>query len=356
MLLLRSIKRCLVILAVLAVCYAVIYAKPVLLPLLMAILITLILGPIHRALCKLKLPEPLAAAIVMFVVLAGMGIGLATLATPAIEWGTTLDLKYAEKQVREVFLPMKEVQEGLEDVAEKVDSIAKGGDEEEPPRTIEVEEEKRDKPVEVEIRERPTTGIIAMVQSFGTHAVATLILVFFLLAYGSLIYSKLSETKGSAKLVESLGHDISAYLFTITAINAGLGACIAVAMWWFEMPNPVLWGVMGFLFNFVPYLGALAGTAIVGVVALVTFSAPTEALIVPIVYFGLTALEGNVVTPMLIGRRFALNPVVVVVWFLAWGMIWGLAGMIIATPTLMAFKIVCANISDLSQIDRVISR
>lgn len=326
----------------------------------MAILITLILSPVHRALCKLRLPEPLAAAVLMFVVLAGLGVGIANLASPAVEWGTTLDLEYAEERVREVFLPVKEVQESLENVAEKVDSIGdsegetKGTDDS---SEIDPEGEKKaNKPVEVEITERPTSGIIAMAQGFGTHAVATLLLVFFLLAFGRLIYTKLSETKGTATLVESLGHDVSAYLFTITAINAGLGACIAVAMWWFEMPNPVLWGLMGCLFNFVPYLGALAGTAIVGVVALVTFSTPAEALLVPVVYFGLTALEGNVVTPMLIGRRFALNPIIVVVWFLAWGSIWGLAGMIIATPTLMAFKIVCANVPELGQIDRLISR
>ena len=93
-----------------------------------------------------------------------------------------------------------------------------------------------------------------------------------------------------------------------------------------------------------------------GVVAIVTFSTPAEALLVPMVYFALTALEGNVVTPVLIGRRFALNPIIVVVWFIAWGAMWGLPGLLIATPTLMACKIVCENIPELSRIDRVISR
>ncbi len=341
----------------------------------MAILISLVLRPVHRALCKARLPAPLAAFVLIGLVVAGLVVGFWHLAAPAGEWASTLDMEYAEERVKELFEPVKEMQKGIEDVAQRVDSIA----ETEEPETNEGESDgekalaqeespgnaggvgaeepsKKKKPVAVEIEKEPSSGALEYLQNFGIHAVATLLLIFFILSYGALFRENMIQTKGATEIFESLGHDVSAYLFTISAINAGLGICIAVAMWLMGMPNPILWGVMGMLLNYIPYLGALIGTGVVGLVAIVTFATPFEALAVPLAYFGLTALEGNVVTPMLIGKRFALNPIVVVVWFLAWGAMWGIAGMLIATPSLMGFKIVCANRPELRTIDRILSK
>jgi len=378
--LLQSILICLVGLLIIAAGYTIIVAKPILLPLVLALLITLILNPVQRLLVKAKIPTPIAAALVVIVLLVGTVFGMNSLSMPAAEWGKTLDLEYAEKQIKDLFAPVQEIQEGISNMARKVDAIADGEDNQKPngegDATDEQEKSSSDAvkvkvetnpdgseggvkegnlPVKVEIKEKTETEFLNFVQELGLHTMATLLLIYFFLAYGSKLHDRLSESEASTRLMKSLGSEVSRYLFTITAINVSLGICITLTMWLLGMPNPVLWGVMGALFNFIPYIGAIVGSVVVFLVAVVTFTEPGQAIVIPLVYFGLTALEGNVITPMIIGRRFALNPIMVVLWFMSWGAVWGVAGMLIATPTLMGVKIVCANIPSLKRVDRIIS-
>jgi predicted PurR-regulated permease PerM len=219
----------------------------------------------------------------------------------------------------------------------------------------EAESEAQTAPVSVEISDRPVNVVYEYMRDFGVHAVATLLLIFFFLAFGDTMNQRISEDDATAELVGHVSRDVSGYLFTISAINAGLGFFVGLAMWMLGMPNPVLWGLMAAVLNYVPYLGAIVGSAIVFVVAMVSLQEVGMSFVVPAVYFGLTTIEGNIITPMIIGKRFTLNPIVVAVWFLSWGALWGIPGMLIATPTLMAFKIVCANVPGLARIDRVIS-
>lgn len=114
-----------------------------------------------------------------------------------------------------------------------------------------------------------------------------------------------------------------------------------------DMPNPVLWGVMAGLLNFVPYLGAIVGTGVVALVAVLTFDDVGRVLIPPVSYLALTSLEGQFITPTILGRRLRLNPVVIFVWLVFWGWIWGVPGALVAVPMLAAFKIVCDRVENL---------
>ena len=315
-------------------------------------------------------------------------LGANRLAEPASAWLDTIDMEIAEARITEIFAPFQAVQKDLQDVANKVDEMTTpaasrtktdGADTNEaaipagevtvtvipidefpvtkatngPPKKL--ESKPVDAPVSVEILDRPANIVIDYIQDFGVYAAATLLLIFFFLGFGDTMHRRLSEDDGTAELIKNVSRDVSAYLFTITAINCALGVCIAIAMWFLDLPNPILWGVMAALLNFIPYLGAIAGSAIVFLAAIVSIDDTALAFIVPAVYFMLTSIEGNVVTPMIIGKRFTLNPIVVAVWFLSWGALWGVPGMLIATPTLMAFKIACANIAPLARVDRIIS-
>lgn len=121
------------------------------------------------------------------------------------------------------------------------------------------------------------------------------------------------------------------------------------------MPNPLLWGAMAALLNYIPYIGAVIGTATVGVVAAITFSNPVAIGAVPVVYYLLTAIEGNVITPSIIGGRFTINPIVVFLWVVAWGSLWGIPGMLIGLPLLMTFRIIVGSVPALAGLERVIS-
>ncbi|MEC5125519.1 AI-2E family transporter [Verrucomicrobiales bacterium BCK34] len=377
--------RCLAILTVLAVSYVAMVAKPVILPLILALLFTLVILPVHKFLCRMKLKPPVAAGISILGLAVVVISGLVFLASPAVTWAQTLDLQFAENRLRNLLRPVQEVQEEFNEVVEKVDKISadftgtKTGKkpaspvESSPPTspdtsTIETESSGTIEPpatqidvnaadsVTVKVTGGEKSPVLDYVQSFGAHATFTFMLVFFFLAYGETLYRRITEGTETGTLFEALSEDISSYLLTITLINLALGVAVGIAMWLLDMPNPILWGAMATVLNYLPYLGALVGTVIVGLVALLTFTTLSGAATIPAIYYLLTLLEGGLVTPMLIGRRFSLNPIIVVLWFLAWGSVWGIAGMLIATPTLMALKIVTSSLPGYERIDRVISR
>ena len=214
---------------------------------------------------------------------------------------------------------------------------------------------KADKPVMVEIHEDPVSILLEETRDFGLGFAAFLLMVFFILAYGHRIVGQLYRDANLESILDRMGREVSRYMFTITIINACLGICIAAAMWALGMPRPLLWGVMAMILNFIPYVGALGGALVVFFAAAVSFRDPGAVIVVPIVYFMLTAIEGNVVTPAVLGGRFRINPLVVFVWIFAWAGFWGIAGMLIAMPALVIFKIVCENTDKMAKFRRLLS-
>jgi predicted PurR-regulated permease PerM len=131
-------------------------------------------------------------------------------------------------------------------------------------------------------------------------------------------------------------------------INAGLGGAATLVFWLLGMPNPALWGALGFTLNFIPYLGALTEIAIVAVVAVASFPNFPHALLVPAAYLVLAVIEGSLVTPYVMGHRMMLNPVVVFVGVTLWGFLWNFIGVFLAVPMLVMFKIICDHIEPLA--------
>jgi predicted PurR-regulated permease PerM len=119
-------------------------------------------------------------------------------------------------------------------------------------------------------------------------------------------------------------------------------------MYFLGIPNPVLWGVMTALLHYIPYLGALAGITILTVVAILTFDDFTRILLVPSTYFALHFIEAYFVTPTILGRRLALNPVMIFVWLIFWGWVWGVIGAVLAVPILAVLKIVSDHFKSLA--------
>src|SRR5690606_25931795 len=134
-------------------------------------------------------------------------------------------------------------------------------------------------------------------------------------------------------------NEISRYLLAITIINAGLGVAVTIAMWLIGMPTPYLWGLMATLLNYIPYLGAIFGAAILGLVALVSFEPIGQALMVPLVYLVLNGIEGQLITPAVVGNRLSINPLVIVISIAFWAWIWGIPGMLVAVPLLIVARI-----------------
>ena len=375
--------------------------KPVLLPLVLAVLMSLIVHPVYVGFRKLRLPRLLSAALTVIGLMALLAFGAYRAVLPGAEWAQNVNQEELIDKVQTVFRPMKMVQDEIKVMAQKVETATsdsgmpvaeankvagdQAGENKGEPGKLAMEEESfpvevaplpkapyvdpleeieeveapEEKvvgaPVMVEIHEDPVTMLLMETRDFGLGLIAFLLLVLFILAYGNRITREFNEDKGVATILERMGKDVSGYLFTITIINSGLGISIGIAMWLLGMPNPVLWGVMALLLNFIPYVGAVMGAFVIFMAAAVNLEQPAMALIVPAVYFGLTAIEGNVITPMVLGSRFKVNPLIVFIWIFAWAGFWGIAGMLIAMPALVIFKIICENTEKMEKFRRVLA-
>jgi predicted PurR-regulated permease PerM len=183
----------------------------------------------------------------------------------------------------------------------------------------------------------------------------TMVLVlFFLLVSGDTflrrvveILPRFHDKRQAVDISQQIEHDISGYLVTITAMNAAVGAATAAAMHVSGLGDPVLWGTVAFLLNYVPILGPLTGVVIFFLAGLLSFDSLWRALLPVVLYVVIHLIEGEMVTPMLLARRFTLNPVLVIMSLIFWFWMWGVPGAILAVPMLAITKIICDRIRPL---------
>lgn len=343
-------SRTLLGLFLLALFYTLYLARSFVLPLVLALLFAVLLGPVVTWLHhRLRLPRGLGSLLVLAVLGGGLYYGFAALGQPAVDWfdRAPRSLSRLEDRLRPLKAPVEKVTEATEGI-EKLTRVDEEG---RPPREVEVRRE----PLIERLFDRARTVVAGAVMMF--------ILLYFLLVSGDHFLRRLVHVMptlaGKRKTVEvaqRVQGDLASYLATITAINLGLGVAEGVAMTLLGMPNPVLWGAMATLLNFIPYLGAVVGTAVVGLVAALSFEEGARWLLPPLVYFLLTAAEGYLVTPMVLGQRLRLNPVVILLGLLFWGWMWGIAGAFLAVPLLVALKIFSENLPQLERVNEFLGR
>jgi predicted PurR-regulated permease PerM len=193
-------------------------------------------------------------------------------------------------------------------------------------------------------------------------AVIIFVLLYFLLATGTILRENiilalptLRDKKQALQVTSDVQHGVSDYLLTVILINLGLGVAIGVAMYVIGLPNPALWGAMAVLFNFIPYLGAIAGSLIVTIVGLVTYAMPVEALLAPAIYIAINSLEAYLITPAILSRRLTINPIAVFLSVIFWGWIWGVAGALMAVPILASIKVICDATDRLAPVSQFLS-
>ena len=363
----------------LAGAYTLYFVRPVLLPVILALLITLILNPIQKFLHeRLHILSPVAALMILMMVTSGVGAAIIYLSEPAYEYSEKLRDDIVKQRLKNVFQPLSDIQSGLNKVATEVEkittpkepevedefappeSIARPGIEKkvspplETPATV-LDDIKDNKPVRVKVGKSPVDELIKTVKSVGYHLVITFILVFFLLAYGENMIKRITEVEATAALMDQLTTEVSRYMLTTTVINSLLGVITGLAMWALGMPNPILWGVMAGTLNFIPYIGAIIGAVIVFLVAATHFDNQLAVILVPAVYYMLTIIEGNFLTPAILGKSFTVNPIVIFIWVMAWGALWGIPGMLIGLPILMVVRISLSKFPMFNRLERIIS-
>lgn len=307
-------------------------ARPFFLPICFAVALTFALAGAVRRLRRWGVPEPAGAALVLVGLLSAGGILINTLIEPAAVW-----IQKAPTTLGQVF-------EQIDRVRSNIPIIA-------PPGRARLGGSSGD-PVKEKIATEGinlTGKLLGHFMSTSYAVTATVILLYFLLASERWLLARTLEAvpcrRRKILFVASLRrvqHDISLYLSTMALINTALGVATAAAMAALGLPNPVLWGAMAGVLNFIPYLGPMMATLMLfmaGVIGL-----PESGLMVAMpagAFLALHALESNFISPIVVGRRLALSPVSVFISVLFWGWIWGIAGAMIAVPMLLLLRIVC---------------
>ncbi len=321
---------------------AVALARDFLMPLTLGILLFFVFSPLCRGMVRLRVPRPIAAALITASLFAGLVIAAASLTMPisdALDSAPRLFFQL-EYKLDKLQGSMKEIQEA----AEKIDEISEGGGDD-GGTTIKAETESEGKLL---------TRIARTTPQLFAQLAFTFVLLYFMLASGHLLYkrivqsfSAISDKRQALEAMYAIEESLGSYLGAITLINACLGVSVGLAMWAWGMPAPVLFGIFAFAVNFVPYLGAVAGVALSTLVALVTMPGVFQPFLVGATYFLLTSTEGQFVTPYFVSRRLQLNTVVVFVTVALWAWLWSVMGMIVAVPMLVVLRVLCSYIPGL---------
>ena len=322
------------ILCIIAVLACLYVAQDIVLPVVLALVLKLLLQPMVSLLERLHVPKAGGALIALAVLLSVfVGLGM-LLSSPAARWVSELPQTWPQLQQKFAFIkdPVEHVQRTLDQMGIRLGSPSS-------------------------LLSNPIGMVTAVFSGTGTvaaHLLETLLVLFYLLVFGETFLRRLVEVlptfadkREAVEISLHVERDLSAYLLTITIINAAVGCATAGVMWLCDVPGPVLWGVVAFCLNFVPILGPFCGIILFLAVGLVSKGAAWAAVLPAALYLGIHVVEGEIVTPMLLANRFTINPVAVILSLIFWYWMWGVPGAILAVPMLAIVKIVCDRLRSL---------
>jgi predicted PurR-regulated permease PerM len=324
------------LLILLAACYL---ASEIILPIVVAFVLMLVLQPAMRFLEKLHLPR-LFAALAIIMVLFGSFVGLgAALTGPAASWAQKMPEGLPRLQERLTFLskPIQTLQKFLH----QAEGMAQGG--ERAVATVAVQ------------GSGLSEKVLNATRTIASGLFTTVLVLFFLLISGDIFLRRLVEVlprfkdkRQAVHISQQIEADISAYLLTITIMNVAVGVATGILAAVFGLGDPVLWGTVAFLLNYVPILGPMIGVITFVFVGLLSIETLWLAFAPAGMYLLVHIIEGETVTPMLLAKRFTINPVLVILSVVFWYWMWGVPGAILAMPMLAVTKIICDRIQPLS--------
>ena len=316
-------------------------SRDFLLPLTLALLIAITLRPAVRGLSRRRVPAwATAAAFAAFLLLVGLAVGYVI----SVPVSRILADAPAMRQI---------LVEKIHKITEPLEQVAKMTDD------LKAATATAPKPVTEVVVKEPSLPALFWVAiypaSYSLMFAGALILSLFLMASGDLLLEKLlnvmptlTDKKQAFKIVQDVEHEVSVYLVTQSAINAGVGLAVGLSFYFVGMPTAYLWSFAAFGLNFVPYVGPLTGVILSGICSFVFFDSATYSLIIPLSYLAIVLIEGQAITPNLLGRRLRMNAVAILVALAFWGWIWGIPGIIVAIPLLVTLRIFCSHFDSLT--------
>jgi predicted PurR-regulated permease PerM len=306
-------------------------------PLVFASMLSFLLKPVQRLFERLHVPRLLSSLLLVLAVLAVV-VGLGTAVSgPAAAWATKLPdgVPRLVERLRFLEAPLAT----LQDFWSQIESFAGW------------QQEGAGSSMGGTLLTKLFTGT----RSFASGFFTTLLFLFFLLVAGDVflqrvveIMPRFSSKRQVVDIAQQIETDVSAYLVTITGMNAAVGVATATVMWLTGVGEPILWGTVAFLLNFVQIIGPFVGVLIFLLAGALAGESHWLALLPAGLYLIIHLVEGETLTPMLLAKRFTLNPVMVIVSLVFWFWMWGVPGAILSLPMLAVTKIVCDEVRPLA--------
>ncbi|HTL58712.1 MAG TPA: AI-2E family transporter, partial [Candidatus Limnocylindrales bacterium] len=300
-----------------------------------------------RSLSQCHIPPALSAAVVLLLLVVATTIGFIQIGRPAVTWMNEAPQHMIELRHR--------AQKLFPRLARFSQAAAAVND-------LGATEEEQKKPPLVELKTSRVPSFINWTGTFLAGLGESVVLLYLLLASGDLFLQKLvhvmptfSDKKRAVDISHEIQQQISNYLFSVSVINIGVGLIVGGGLYWLGVPNAAMWGMLIALFNFVPYFGPAAGISLLAMVGLLTFDTVWKGLLPPAWYLLLHLLEANFITPVLLGRRFTLNPVVIFVSLIFWTWLWGVPGALLSVPILVSIKVICERVPSMSHVSELLT-
>jgi predicted PurR-regulated permease PerM len=324
---------------ILAICVLVLMlriTREALIPLMLAVLFSLILSGIVEALRRRHVPRGVSALILLVICGTALAGAVDALWVPAQEW--VQDAPRVLRDIEHRIRPARSAVLRFTDIASRASALAGS-----PAET------RAAAPNAAATGVTPVDVLTDTGWALG-GIVTVAVLTLLLLSAGPATLARMTAALAAnwhavhvLRTIDAIRIEVGRYYGTLALVNLTLGGATAFSMWLLHMPNPVLWGALAAVLNFVPYLGSALTLVVVSIVALVTFDSTPHVLLVAATYLSLATIEGQVVEPLVFGHRLHLNPIVVFValWLGAW--LWGVAGVLFALPALLAARVAASQ-------------
>lgn len=305
------------------------------LPVTAALVIAIALVPMLEWFERRGVGPRIAAGLCVIIFLAAAAFAIASIVLPAIDWVAMVPERI--DRVRVTLAPLLDLYNNLEKFIDKtVSQIAastEGGGR--------------------EVRIATPNSMLGIITASAPHAAiqlffALLVIYFFLSGWTSM-RRRTIKSRGSfegamttARVIQEVVEATSTYIGTITVINVTLGALTALILWMLGMPSPLMWGGIVAVLNYIPYLGPVAAALLLFVGGLMTFPDAWSALLPPVIFLAMHTVEANAITPMIVGKKIEVNPLLILVALSFWAWVWGTTGALLAVPLLIILKTVFA--------------
>jgi predicted PurR-regulated permease PerM len=303
------------------------FSRPIVLPVVAAVLVGMTFAPLMKFSRSLGISPWLTAVVLVVAVLALAAFAVTMLAAPVTEWiGRAPEIGENLKQKLFVFdrplAALRELQQALLPTTETTVAV---------------------QPSQI--------SMVTPVLAFITPAVTEIVifcatLIFFLAGqvefrrYLASFFTSRDAKLRFIRIANDIEENLASYVAVVTAINTLLGVLVGVGAWLFGFPTPIILGVLAMVLNFIPYLGAACMAIILLGLGLVTFPTLGYALLPPACFVGLATIEGQFLTPTVLGRSLTLNPLAVFLAIAFWAWLWGPMGAFLAVPLLIVAMVI----------------